>query len=173
MYFPIVLEARSPQSRCQQHWFHFFFSLYSQPAAYGRSQAGGPIGATATGLHHSHGNARSEPCLWPTFHSSWQCCILNPLSRPGIKPTSSWTLYWVLNQQSHSGIPGLAHFESCQGECVPCLSCSCWQFAGHLGVPWHRFITQICTFTCHLCPFTQSTLCASLSLSLCPNFPFL
>ena len=25
-------------------------------------------------------------------HSSWQCQILNPLSKPGIEPTSSWVL---------------------------------------------------------------------------------
>ena len=32
-------------------------------AAYGSSQARGRIGATATGLHHSHSNVGSEPCL--------------------------------------------------------------------------------------------------------------
>ena len=33
--------------------------------AYGSSQARGPVGAVAAGLHHSHShnNARSEPCL--------------------------------------------------------------------------------------------------------------
>ena len=34
-------------------------------AASGSSQARGQIGATAVGLHHSHSNARSEPCLQP------------------------------------------------------------------------------------------------------------
>ena len=34
--------------------------------AYGGSQARGPIGATAAGLHHSHSNKGSEPLLWPT-----------------------------------------------------------------------------------------------------------
>ena len=33
------------------------------PAACGGSQARGPIGATAAGLHQSHSNARSDPCL--------------------------------------------------------------------------------------------------------------
>ena len=33
------------------------------PAAYGGSQARGPMGDTAAGLHHSHSNARSEPSL--------------------------------------------------------------------------------------------------------------
>ena len=36
------------------------------PVAYGDSQARGPIAATAAGLHHSHGNTRSEPHLQPT-----------------------------------------------------------------------------------------------------------
>ena len=34
--------------------------------AYGGSQAMGLIGAVADGLHHSHSNARLEPCLQPT-----------------------------------------------------------------------------------------------------------
>ena len=34
--------------------------------AYGGSQARGPIGAVAAGLHHSRNNAGSEPRLRPT-----------------------------------------------------------------------------------------------------------
>ena len=36
------------------------------PTAYGDSQARGPPGATAAGLHHSHSNIRSKPSLQPT-----------------------------------------------------------------------------------------------------------
>ena len=36
------------------------------PTAHGDSQARGQIRAVAAGLHHSHSNARAEPCLWPT-----------------------------------------------------------------------------------------------------------
>ena len=36
------------------------------PAAYGSSQAKGQTGASAAGLHHSHSNTRSRPCLRPT-----------------------------------------------------------------------------------------------------------
>ena len=39
---------------------------WAAPAAYGGSQARGRIGAVATGLHQSHSNAGSEPCLQPT-----------------------------------------------------------------------------------------------------------
>ena len=35
-------------------------------AAYGSFQARGQIGALATGLHRSHSNTKSEPCLRPT-----------------------------------------------------------------------------------------------------------
>ena len=42
----------------------FFFCLFrATPIAYGGSQARGQIGAIADGPHHSHSNARSEPCL--------------------------------------------------------------------------------------------------------------
>ena len=30
---------------------------------YGSSQARGPVGVVASGLHHSHSNVESEPCL--------------------------------------------------------------------------------------------------------------
>ena len=47
--------------------FFFSFCLFrATPTAYGGSQAMGPIGAVATGLHHSHSNARSGPLLSPT-----------------------------------------------------------------------------------------------------------
>ena len=36
------------------------------PWQYGGSQARGPVGAVATGLHQSHSNAGSEPRLRPT-----------------------------------------------------------------------------------------------------------
>ena len=57
--------SRSPMSH-----IYFFFCLFAfsraAPAAYGDSQARGPIGAVATGLRQSHSNAGSEPRLQPT-----------------------------------------------------------------------------------------------------------
>ena len=45
----------------------FFFGLFRATAkAYGSSQAGGPIGAAAASLHHSHSHVGSKPHLWPT-----------------------------------------------------------------------------------------------------------
>ena len=45
----------------------FFFGLFRPaPAAYGGSQATGPVRAIAASLHHSHSNAGSRPHLRPT-----------------------------------------------------------------------------------------------------------
>ena len=41
--------------------FFSFLSFRAAPAACGGSQARGRIGAGATGVHHSHSNAGSEP----------------------------------------------------------------------------------------------------------------
>ena len=46
--------------------FLSFFLLRAAPAAYGASQARGGIRAATAGLHHSHGNARSELRMQPT-----------------------------------------------------------------------------------------------------------
>ena len=42
-----------------------FFGLFfrAAPVAYGGSQARDPVGVVAAGLHHSHSNTGSEPCL--------------------------------------------------------------------------------------------------------------
>ena len=44
--------------------FFFFWSFFrAAPVAPGGSQARGRVGAVAAGIHHSHSNARSKPCL--------------------------------------------------------------------------------------------------------------
>ena len=58
--------------------FCFVFVFTATPAAYGRSQARGRIGATAVGLRHGHSNSGSEPLLRPT-PLLVQLWILNPL----------------------------------------------------------------------------------------------
>ena len=48
--------------------FNFYFLLFTAaPAACGNSQARGQIGGAAASLHHSHGNAGSQPSLGPTL----------------------------------------------------------------------------------------------------------
>ena len=44
----------------------FFAISWAAPMAHGSSQFRGLIGFVATGLHQSHINAGSEPCLQPT-----------------------------------------------------------------------------------------------------------
>ena len=50
--------------------FYFYLFIYffrAAPMACGGSQARGQIGTVAAGLHHSHSNVGSEPCLRPTL----------------------------------------------------------------------------------------------------------
>ena len=48
-------------------FYLFSFLLFrAAPGAHGGSQARDPIRSAAAGLHHSHSNARSQPCLRPT-----------------------------------------------------------------------------------------------------------
>ena len=47
-----------------QYFILFYFLLFkAAPVTYGSSQARGRIGATATGLHHSHSNVASKLCV--------------------------------------------------------------------------------------------------------------
>ena len=84
--------------------FYFFFLFMAAPASHLSSQAMGRIRAADAGLHHSYSNVdRSHICN--LHHSSWQRCgkrSLTHWARPRIKPTSSQTLYWILNLLSHS-----------------------------------------------------------------------
>ena len=72
--------------------FIYFYLFRAAPAAYGDSQARGPIGAIATGLHHSHSNSRSKLCLQPTPTAHGNAGSLTQWARPGIEPRSSWML---------------------------------------------------------------------------------
>ena len=79
----------------------FFFFLMATPAAHGSFQA----------RVKSELQLLASPQLWQcqirvtsmTYNSFQQCWTLNPLSKAGIKPISSWTLCWGLNPLSHDG----------------------------------------------------------------------
>ena len=77
-------------------FFFFFVFLFAIPwataEAYGGSQARGLIGATASGLHHSHSSSGSKLCLWPTPQLTGNAGSLTHWARPGIKPETSWFL---------------------------------------------------------------------------------
>ena len=79
-------DTSKKQMKTKKFFFSFSFLLFflllrTTPMAYVSSQTRGQIGATAVSLHHSHSNVGSKPCL-TLCHSSWQCWILNPLSKP-------------------------------------------------------------------------------------------
>ena len=71
--------------------FCLFCAFRAASIAYGGSQDRGQIRAMATGLGHSHSNARSELHLWPTLQLM-TTLLLKPLSETGIEPESSWIL---------------------------------------------------------------------------------
>ena len=60
------MEVKTEQILSFYSLFLFFVFSGATPAAYGGSQARGPIRAIAAGLHQSHSNSGSEPHLRPT-----------------------------------------------------------------------------------------------------------
>ena len=87
----------------------FFSCIFrATPMAYGISQARSRIGAIAAGLHHSHSNTGSEPCLWPPPQPTATPDPLTHWERPGVGPVSSWILvgfvitepWWELSLRS-------------------------------------------------------------------------
>ena len=72
------LTSRPPEN--SQNFFFLVFFFRAVPAAYTSSQSRGQIGATASGLCHSHSNARSK-LHFDLHRGLQQCQILNPLSR--------------------------------------------------------------------------------------------
>ena len=63
--------AEQTENLCLNNTHFIYFCLFillfkAAPTAHGSSQARCHIGVMAAGLHHSHSNTGSEPCLWPT-----------------------------------------------------------------------------------------------------------
>ena len=67
------------------------------PAAYGGSQAKGPIGAVDAGPYTTATAMPDLSCICDLHHSSWQHQILNPLNRArdqtSILMDTSWVCY--------------------------------------------------------------------------------
>ena len=90
--------------------FHFLFLLFrATPTASGSSQARGPIGATASGLYHSHSNVRSE-LSWTYTTACSNTESLTHWARPGIKPATSWFLVKILFCCIMIGTPACSTF---------------------------------------------------------------
>ena len=87
---------------------YLFFLIFFRAAgmAYGNSQGRSRLGTIAACLHHSHSNARSEPCLWPLYHSSQQCQIFNPLCEARDKIHILMDTSWVHFCWATTGTPG-------------------------------------------------------------------
>ena len=79
-------------------FFFLPFGLFRATSmAYGGSQAMGPVGAVAAGLHQSHSNIRSEPHLQTYTTAHGNAGSLTHWERPGIKPASLWMLGSFVN----------------------------------------------------------------------------
>ena len=62
-----VWETPTRRAELETRFFLSFFFMRSAPTAYGSSQTGGQIGATAASLHHSHRNVGLMPQLVATL----------------------------------------------------------------------------------------------------------
>ena len=140
--------------------FYFIFLLFrATPAANGDFQARGRIRATAAGLHHSHGNARSEPSL-QLHHSSWQHWILIPLSEARDRSYILTDLSQIHFHCATTGTP--AFFPMLMGHtyflfsdlfayfyCPPYIGCLsfCWWFIKVCPTFWTRNQCQLYVFT--------------------------
>ena len=62
----------------------------------------------SAGLHHSHSNARSEPCLRPTPHTAHgNARSLTHCAWPGIESTTSWILVEFVTAEPRQQLPAL------------------------------------------------------------------
>ena len=82
----------------------FVFSRATS-AAYGGSQARGPIGPAAAGLHHSHSNAGSELRLHPYTMAHGNALILNPLSEARDRTHNLMVPSQIINHCATTGTP--------------------------------------------------------------------
>ena len=80
MLLLLILIPLVTLSRLILNFYLFIYFLFrATPAACGCLEAGGPTGAAAAGLRHSHSNPRSELHLH-LHRILWPCWTLNPLS---------------------------------------------------------------------------------------------
>ena len=85
-------------------WFCLF---RVSPAAYGGSQARGPIGAVAASLRHGHSNTGSKPCLRTAPQ------LLKPLSEARDGTRDLMDTSWVPYCRAMTGTPTRAFGRTC------------------------------------------------------------
>ena len=89
---------------CSGHWSHAVIFCFLEPPL---QRMEGPRLRVASELQlpaYTTATAMLDPrCLCNLHHGLQQHWILNPPTRPGIEPTSSWTLCCVPNLLRHNG----------------------------------------------------------------------
>ena len=97
---PLAEEDYNQHGFLSLRLYTFFFR--AAPAAYGHSQARGQIRATAASLHYSHSNTGSELRLWRMPQLTALVRSLIHWSKPGIEPTPSWMVSFLLRHNRNS-----------------------------------------------------------------------
>ena len=78
--------------------------------AYGGSQARGQIGATAAPAYTTATAAQDLSCVCHLYHSSWQCRILNPLSRARDRTSNLMVPNQICFHCTTMGTPPILYF---------------------------------------------------------------
>ena len=92
--------------------FFFLNCLFRATSkAHGSSQARGEFGAAAATLCLSHSNLGSEP-ICDLHHSSWQCGILNPLSKARDQTCILMDTSWICYCRATMGIPQFPYLDN-------------------------------------------------------------
>ena len=116
--------------------FNFFFLLFRAtpaPVVYVNSQARDWIGATATGLHHSHSNVSDPSFVCNLHHSSQKCQILHPLSETRDRSHILMDTSWIHFHWAMMGTPSFFFFFFFFNGCT----CGIGKFPGQVSNPSH------------------------------------
>ena len=101
----VIRAAAVSQENSNLLIFKIYFLYRASLVAYGSSRARGWIGAAPAGLHHGHGNARSELHLWPTARGNARS--LTHWVTPESEPASSRILVGFLTNWATTETPNL------------------------------------------------------------------
>ena len=95
--------------RKREHSFFFFCLFRATPMAYRSSQARAWIGAVP--LAYTTATATpNQSCICDLHHSSWQCCIFNPLSKARDQTCVLMDISQIRFHWATTGTPENTHF---------------------------------------------------------------